>query len=401
MSQKETFLELLETGAYTNLPSVGDTVKGAVISNTRRQIHLDIGGLTTGVIRGRELFAESAEYRGLAPGDIAEATVIELENENGEMELSFRFAGQQKAWEVLRERFTKGEVIETKILEANKGGLIVTVDHITGFLPVSQLSPEHYPRVSGGDKNKILEKLKSYMGKSMTVKIIDVNENDEKLIVSEKAVWEQRQQDVIARYQPGDVIEGTITAIADFGAFVKFEQLEGLVHISEIAWQRIDHPRDIVKIGETVKAQIIGIEGTKIFLSMKKLIEDPWSTVESRYKIGDLVEGKVLKVNPFGFFVELDPEIHGLAHVSELTDGAATDVMSIAKAGETLTFRVVSIEPKEHRLGLSRKGLETTPASSKAAEEPGEKPATEKKPSAPTISEEEPSKEPESVPETI
>lgn len=352
------FEKLLEDGGYLNLPKVGDVVTGKVIGAGRREIRLDVDGVRTGVVRGRELFTENKEYANLMPGEEVQATIMDLENENGEMELSFRFAGQQKAWEELRRLFTTGQTVETKILEANKGGLIVRLEHITGFLPVSQLSPEHYPRVTGGDKNKILEKLKSYVGEKMLVRVIDVNEPDEKLIVSEKAVWEDEQKSVISQFKVGDVIEGEVTALADFGAFVKFDALEGLVHISEIAWQRIDHPRDLLKIGKTVKAEIIGIEGSKIFLSMKKLIADPWATVEERYHVGGLVEGTVLKVNPFGFFVELDPEIHGLAHVSELAETPVADVTQIAKEGDRLTFRIVSIEPNEHRLGLSLKAVD-------------------------------------------
>ncbi len=352
------FQKLLEEGNYLNIPKVGDVVTGKVIGAGRREIRLDIGGMSTGVVRGRELFSESSEYGNLAAGEEVKATIIELENENGEMELSFRFAGQQRAWEELRRIFTTGESVETKILEANKGGLIVSVQHITGFLPVSQLSPEHYPRVSGGDKNKILEKLKSLIGQKMAVRIIDVNEQEEKLIVSEKAVWEDEQKNVISQFKVGDKIEGEVTAVADFGAFVKFDSLEGLVHISEIAWQRIDHPRDLLKIGQTVKAEIIGIEGSKIFLSMKKLVRDPWANVYERYTVGSLVEGTVLKVNPFGFFVELDPEIHGLAHVSELSEKPVADVNTIAKSGDKLMFRIVSIEPNEHRLGLSLKAAD-------------------------------------------
>ncbi|MBM5789642.1 S1 RNA-binding domain-containing protein [Candidatus Parcubacteria bacterium] len=354
------FQRLLEEGGYLNLPAVGDVITGKVIGAGRREIRLDIDGVRTGVVRGRELFAENKEYASLVPGEEVQATIIDLENENGEMELSFRFAGQKKAWEELRRLFTTGQTVETKILEANKGGLIVRLEHITGFLPVSQLSPEHYPRVIGGDKNKILEKLKSYIGGTMTVRVIDVNDQDEKLIVSEKAVWEDEQKGVISQFNVGNIIEGEVTALADFGAFVKFESLEGLVHISEIAWQRIDHPRDLLSVGQRVKAEIIGIEGSKIFLSMKKLIEDPWASVESRYTVGALVEGTVLKVNPFGFFVELDPEIHGLAHVSELSETPVADVTEIAKEGDRITFRIVSIEPKEHRLGLSLKAVDET-----------------------------------------
>lgn len=358
------FQQAMEEGAYLKIPKIGDVVKGKIISSSRREVRVDIDGFTAGVIRGRELFAESAEYDSLKPGDDVEATVIELENENGEMELSFRFAGQKKAWEELRRLFSSGDTTDIKVLEANKGGLIVRVNNIPGFLPVSQLAPDHYPRVTGGDKNRILEKLKGYVGETFTVRVLDVNEQDEKLIVSEKAVWEDKQKNVIAQYAVGNMIEGEVTALADFGAFVKFSTknaedvvgaLEGLVHISEIAWQRIDHPRDILKIGQTVKAEIIGIEGSKIFLSMKKLIQDPWHDVAVRYKIGDIVEGTLLKVNPFGFFVELDPEIHGLAHVSELSDKPVADVNTLGKAGDRMKFKIVSIEPTEHRLGLSLK----------------------------------------------
>jgi ribosomal protein S1 len=210
-----------------------------------------------------------------------------------------------------------------------------------------------------------LEKLKSFVGEVMEVKVFDVNEAENKLIVSEKVLWEERQRHVIAKHKVGDVIEGEVTAVADFGAFVKFDSLEGLVHISELAWQRIDHPRDVVKVGETVKAEVIGIEGSKIFLSMKKLMADPWRDVAAKYKVGDMVEGKVLKINPFGFFVELDQDIHGLAHVSELSDTPVDDITKLGNIGDTMKFRIVSIEPNEHRLGLS---LKTPPKEEKKEE---------------------------------
>ena len=356
--------QLLSTGDFLAVPKLGDIISGKVISTKGREIRLDINGLTTGVVRGRELFTESDTYNDLKSGNEVEATVVGLENENGEMELSFRYAGNKKSWEEIRAQFESGEPLKVKVLDANKGGLIVKVQHVSGFLPVSQLAPEHYPRVSGGDKQKILDKLKEFVGQSMTVKVLDMNEGDEKLIMSEKAIWESEQKNVISQIAVGDVIEGTVTALADFGAFVKFTppgedatSLEGLVHISEIAWQRIDHPKDLLTIGETLKAEIIGIEGSKIFLSVKKLVADPWKGVEDKYKVGENVEGTVLKVNPFGLFVELDNDIHGLAHISELSDKPIEDVNTIAKTGDRVTFRIVSIEPKEHRLGLSLKAL--------------------------------------------
>ena len=349
--------KMLAEGNFVNIPKVGDLVKGTIVDISRSEIRLDIEGLTTGVVRGREFYDESNEYSDLKIGDEVEATVIDLENENGEMELSFRFAGHQKAWDSLAELRDKGEIIKALITDANKGGLMVKVGRMSGFLPVSQLMPEHYPRVPGGDKNRILEKLKSYVGREFEVKVIDADEAEEKLIVSEKAGWEEKQKDVIASYKVGDLVEGKVTAVTDFGVFVEFGQdnLEGLVHISELAWQRIDNPADVVKVGDKIKAEIINVEGSKIFLSMKKLKEDPWKNVADKYKINQVVKGKVLKVNPFGLFVELDPDIHGLAHISELSDKPINDSAEIAKPGDILDFKVLSIEPSSHRLGLSLK----------------------------------------------
>ncbi len=372
---------LLDASAeFTNVPEVGATVTGTVVFASNREVRLDIAGLTTGVVRGRELFAESDIYADLKIGDKIDATVIDLENENGEMELSFKYAGEAKAWDTARDQFTTGEALSVKILDANKGGLIVKVDHLQGFLPVSQLAPEHYPRVTGGSKSRILEKLKEYVGMKFKVKVLDISEHDNKLIVSEKAVWEEEQKSVIAEYSVGDLIEGKVTAIADFGVFVKFPMdaedetscLEGLVHISEIAWQRIDHPRDFVEVDAIVKAEVIGIEGSKIFLSMKKLVTNPWEGVETKYRVGELVEGTILKVNPFGFFVELDNDIHGLAHISELDSKPVTDINSLGKAGQKMQFMIVSVEPEKHRLGLSLKAMKKSAVKAEAKEEVAE-----------------------------
>lgn len=346
--------KLLDEKQYFNLPKIGDLVKGEVIAIDKNEIHVDLGGVASGVVRGRERYDEGDQYKNLKVGDHVEATVIELENENGEMELSFQYAGKQKSWQTLIDLMRAGSIIDTVITEANKGGLMVKLEGITGFIPVSQLSPEHYPRVPGGDKNRIFEILKTYIGKKFEVKVLDVNEQEDKLIVSEKAAWEETQKDVISKYKVGMIVEGTVTAITDFGVFVEFaDKLEGLIHISEIAWQRIDNPHDFVKVGQRVKAEIIGIENSKIFLSMKKLEDDPWLGIEQKFKVGDKVEGKIIKVNPFGLFVELEKNIQGLAHVSQLSDKGSVNPMDIAKVGETREFYVVSLDPKNHRLGLS------------------------------------------------
>lgn len=356
-SQSQSFKQLLETYS-AKLPKVEDIITGKVVSIAKNEVQIDIDGIATGVVRGFELIDESGEYSNLKVGDEVLATVLDLENEAGLVELSFRSAGHKKAWDHLRELYETQENTQIRILEANKGGLLVSCGNVAGFMPVSQLCPDHYPRIQGGDKGKILEKLKQYVGMTFDAKVIDVNEEEGKLIVSEKSSWEEKQKDVISSYKVGDTIEGVVTVITDFGAFVKFGNgLEGLVHISELAWQRIDDPKDIIKTGDSIKAVIIKLEGSKIFLSMKRLMQDPWKNVQERYLIGQRVMGKVLKVNPFGLFVELDPEIHGLAHISELSIKPIQDPLEIAKIGETREFVVVSIEPEEHRLGLSIKAL--------------------------------------------
>lgn len=342
-----------------HLPKVGDIIDGIVVTVSKNEVLLDLGGTHTGMVRGRELLDESGEYTNLKPGDHVAATVLELENEKGLVELSFRSAGHQKAWDELNRLYQTGEVIDVPVTDANRGGLMIRVGRIDGFLPVSQLTPEHYPRVEGGDKSKILEILQQFIGQSFRVKVIDVNEADSKLIVSEKSAWAKEQATLVAGYKSGDVIEGKITGVVDFGAFVEFGQhLEGLIHISELAWQRVDNPRDLLKVGDTIKAAIIGIEGTKISLSLKRLSEDPWMKAVERYTVGQVVSGKVLKLNPFGAFVELDPEIHGLAHISELSAKPIKTAGEVLKEGDQHQFKIISIDPSQHRLGLSIKQLE-------------------------------------------
>lgn len=354
--------ELLKDKGAVNIPKVGDLVEGAVISVSKNEVYIDLDGLTTGVIRGREIYDESEDSSALKIGDIATATVIDLENENGYMELSFREAGHKKAWNRLEKLHKEGEVVESKVVDANKGGLMIKIGNVMGFLPVSQLTTEHYPRIEGGDKSKILTHLKSFVNQGLRTKIIDVNEKEEKLIVSEKAAWDEKQRVRVSKYKVGDRVKGIITGVVDFGAFVEFDDnIEGLVHISELAWQRIDDPRDIIKVGDPVEAEIIEIDDTKISLSLKKLQKDPWAIVAEKYKVGQKIKARVLKVNPFGVFVELDKDIHGLVHISELSDKKVNKPEDLVKVGEEYSFMILSIEPKEHRLGLSLKAANEKP----------------------------------------
>ncbi len=382
----------LLTEYFAKIPQIGDLAKGKVISIDKGEVRIDINGMIVGVVRGHELFSESKEFSDVSVGDDVEATVIEEENENGEMELSFRIAGHKIVWARMQDFVNDNTVVDGKVIGANKGGMMIKVDALVGFLPVSQLSPENYPRVPGGDKNRILEHLRDFVGKTMKVKVLDAREDEEKLILSEKAVWEDSQKSILESYKTGDIVEGEISALTPFGAFMKFgDGLEGLIHISEIVWQRIDHPKDVLKTGQPVKAQIIDLNKSKIYLSLKRLINDPWKTVKDKYKVGQTVTGEIHKVEPFGLMVKLDNEIHGLAHISDLSDkqiGDSKAFLSKFNVGDDQKFEIISIEPSDHRLGLRLDGVkgraekqEKAPVKTEAeTKEKEEKPAEEVKP---------------------
>jgi small subunit ribosomal protein S1 len=372
--------DLMKSDDFSNLlamdeavlivPQVGEIVKGLVVSASKAEVRLDINGNFIGVVRGRELYDESPEYSNLKPGDEIEATVVEAENENGNIELSFRYAGQEKAWAALKDSFENKTNIKAKVIDANRGGLLATFGQIAGFLPVSQLAPENYPRVSGGDKARILEKLKSFVGQEIEVRVMNFDEKGEKIIFSEKEAWSEKQRDVIAKYKVGSRVQGKITAVTDFGVFLSFgDNLEGLIHISELAWQRIDDPADLFKVGQEIEAEVINIDGSKIFLSAKKLARDPWTDIAKKYAVGQVVNCEILKVNPFGLFVKLDDEIHGLAHSSQLGLEINKKVDEIYIPGSMVDLRIISIEAKEHRLGLAALSVTSEEVKAETAED--------------------------------
>ncbi len=364
-----TMQELLaQEGVEIKVPKTGDVLEGTVLSVGKNEVYVDIDGIGLGVVRGRELYDDAVRLGLLKIGDKVMASVLEPENKDGNIELSFRAAGQERVWQTLQDRMKSREVIKTKIVEANKGGLMVELNGVIGFLPVSQLSSEHYPRVEEGDKNKILEVLKSYVGSIFDVQIITADAQDEKLIVSEKAVSEEELRTKIGKLQLNAVVEGEVSGIVDFGIFLKFgEGLEGLVHISELAWNRIDHPKDLYKVGQKVQAQIISVDRDRISLSIKRLQADPWLESIKKYQVGQTVKGKVTKLMPFGAFVELDPEIYGLVHSVELSSEEGKDPSDVVKVGDEKEFKIISIEPQEHRLGLSLRAM-TAPAAAPATE---------------------------------
>jgi ribosomal protein S1 len=378
--EQSEFARLFEKDT-TRIPQVGEIIKGVVVTASKAEVKLDIDGVLMGIVRGPELYNEVEEFSSLKPGDEIEAAVIDAENENGELELSFRLVGQEKAWAKLHQAVKDKSTVMVKIVDANKGGLLSRYCQIDGFLPVSQLAPENYPRISGGDKSKILEKLKSFVGQEFEVTVITLNEADNRIIFSEKDVWNKKQKPALDKYKIGMAVEGHITAITNFGVFVSFgENIEGLIHISELAWQRIDSPSEMYKVGDTIKAEIISIDGAKVFLSAKKLLRDPWTEASAKYQIGQVVPGTILKVNPFGLFVKLDDEIHGLAHISQLNLDSKDKITDLFQSDEVKDFEIVSISPSEHRLGLKLADANSKTKKAKKTEEAKEeKPVKAKK----------------------
>jgi small subunit ribosomal protein S1 len=337
------------------LPQPGDLIEGRIIKISKNAIILELGPLGTGIIYGGEWRDNKNLVRELKIGDTISALVLIPENEDGYVELSLKEANLEKTWSDLKAKKQTDEAITVKVTEANRGGLVIKYSGLVGFLPVSQLLPKNYPRVEGGDKNKILKELNKFINKEIKVKIISLDKKTEKLIVSEKAVQEKKLKESLENYKKGDVVKGTVTALTDFGAFIKFDNnLEGLAHISELDWQIIDHPNQILQENEKVKVQIIDIQDGQISLSLKALKEDPWQNIEEKYQNGQVVKGKVIKFTPSGAFVQIDNGIHGLIHSIEFTK-QNQQIENILQLDQSYEFKILSLSPKMHKMALTLK----------------------------------------------
>lgn len=357
-------------------PKIGALVTGTVVSIARHKILVDIGSVCTGIISGVEIADSSGTAKGVQVGDTIQAVVIGEENDQGQFILSLKRASQETTWESFIVLYKNQKTTHVKIVEANKGGLLIEQDGIRGFIPVSQLTPEHYPRVSGADPEKILARLQKLIGQSLEVKVINVDFPERRLILSEKAAFSDARQKVIDELKVGQAIDGTVSGVVNFGIFVNYKGVEGLVHISEIAWGHVTAPNEYAKVGDIIKVLIIGIEGDKVSFSMKRLTPDPWVEKADKYAVGQTVKGVVTRIEPFGAFVKLDNEIDGLIHISELAQEEVKDPSQVVKVSDTVEAKVISIELNEHRLGLSIKALTSPVTEEKTVEE---KPAKKKK----------------------
>ena len=378
VTQSKTMKELLESGNWEmKIYRSGDVIKGRVIDVSQNKVWMDIGGKSLGVIPKRELLEE----KGLKDVEINEELVTYVlapENDNGYAVLSLKRAIREQAWEELKEKYEKEENVKVRVVEANKGGLLVDIHGVRGFLPVSQLKPEHYPRVEGGNKEEIRERLSKFVGEDLQVRIIAFERASNKLIMSEKAVPDAKQKEIEDKYKVGDSVDGVISGVVDFGAFMKFDGVEGLIHISEITWGRVDAIDDHLHIGDNVSAMLIGLDNGRISLSMKRLTPDPWVQMMQKYSIGDIVEGEISKITPFGAFATIDHKIDGLVHISELSEKRVVNPAEIVKVGEKHKFKIISIEADSHRLGLSLKAVNAPEKKEESEDAKKEKKSTAK-----------------------
>lgn len=327
---------------------VGDLVEGKVIRKEGgRKLFLDLGRYGTGVVYGAEIVNAREIIRELKIGDPVHAKVINVDNEDGYIELSLTEASKQKAWNEVTELKEQDAVIKVKPKGSNRGGLVVELNGLSAFLPASQLASERLATT---------ESLQNLIGQEISVKIIEINPRTKKLILSEREVSQVNARELAKNYQVGQVIEGLVSGVADFGVFVKFTdnpQVEGLIHISELSHQITENPKELVKVDEVIKAQIVDIKDGKIYLSLKALAADPWEKTGEYYKEGQTVKGQVYNLNPFGAIVNLGHGLQGQLHVSEF--GSVEEMKKNLKQGSSYEFLIESIKPQEKRIILKIK----------------------------------------------
>ena len=355
---KNVMIALIKKLEEVPVFELGDMVEGKIAGRSGRKLWIDIQGKALGIIPPDEI---SGQKEDLAEGAKVLSSVIEPENEDGYVILSLKRADKKKALWNLEKKHEEEETLTVEVLDANRGGLIVGEENYQGFLPVSELSREHYPRVEGGDREKILAKLNELVNKKLTVKVLAFDRNEDKLIFSEKRAVGALDKNSLDKIKIDQKVTAKISGVADFGLFVQFDDLEGLVHISEISWDRIEDIHKEFNVGDEVKAKVIDVdpERQRISLSIKRLTEDPWQKKNKKYKVGQTIEGQISRLTPFGAFLTFDKDIKGLIHISEISHRRVNDPAEKLTLGDKAKAKIISIEPEEHKIGLSIKELTT------------------------------------------
>lgn len=374
-----TMAELLDNPALA-MPQLqrGEVVEGIVARIDPDEVLVDIGLKSEGVIGGKEMDDEIAST--MRVGSKVLVYVMQPEGPDGHAILSLRRARMEKSWRKAEELYQEDAVIDAEVIDFNKGGLIVDLG-VRGFVPISQI-PELRGLSKGqeGEPSEVIDRLAQMKGRVLKLKIIELNRNRNRLILSERlALQEQRshrKDELLAELQPGQVRRGRVTSLASFGAFVDLGGADGLVHISQLSYSRVNHPSEVLSVGDEVDVYVLSIDPDtkKIALSLKKAQPDPWSQVDQKYHVGDLVEGTITKLAKFGAFAKIDDGIEGLIHLSELSENAVENGKDVVSEGQRVTLRVININPTRRRLGLSLRQVDNPSPGIKAVLEGGELP---------------------------
>ncbi len=360
----QTMESLLESESLSvELPQVGEIRKGMIASIGASQILISVGAKSEGVVAGRELEQLTAEERAeLKVGQEVNVFVLNPEDQNGNVVLSFKRAQEEMSWENVEKMITDETVIDTKIIGFNKGGLIVAVGNLRGFVPSSQISASRRAQSSGDTPEQRWQKM---VGQAISVKIIEVDRERRRLILSERSTNTETRSSmkdrVISELEEGKIYTGKVTSLADFGAFVNINGADGLVHLSELSWDRFQHPKELLEVGQEVKVKVINVDREKkrIGLSMRALQDDPWKNRVEKFSVGQLVEGQITRLTKFGAFARLEGDIEGLIHISELSENRVEHPKEVLKEGETKTLRVIRIDGDQHRIGLSLRKVDS------------------------------------------
>jgi small subunit ribosomal protein S1 len=349
--QRPTMGDLLRNVSDKPEIKVGDQITGKIIFLAKNQCLMDIENVGLGIVRGKELYNEEFLSR-LKIGEEIEGMVIELDNELGYTELSFRAIGRDKIWEEIQKAMEEKITVPARIRDANRGGFLVKVHGVEGFLPASLLAPTHAIKNVSMEDNSLLHQMKKYSGQTFNVKVININSETESIIVSEKSVSDEIAHQKLTKYKVGDMVEGEIVGVVDFGVFIRFDDdLEGLIHISEIAWKKVEDPKKDFKIGQKLKARIVEIDDeNRINLSIKQLMENPWVEFSKSTKIGSTFRGTVSKIVSYGAIIVNENDIQGLCHISQISEEqleSPAKIHDILKVGETKDFTILSLESDE------------------------------------------------------
>ncbi|MBM3152117.1 MAG: S1 RNA-binding domain-containing protein [Chloroflexi bacterium] len=354
---------LQEEGLTLDFPQAGEIRTGVIASISPSQILVSVGAKSEGVITGRELDQIStSEREAFQLGQQITVYVLAPEDANGNIILSYTRAQEQKGWELVEKMLESDEAHEGFVEGYNKGGLIVPVHNLRGFVPASQVSLTRRAGASGETPDQRWAKM---IGEPITVRVIEVDRSRRRLILSERAASSETRQSlkerVIEELKEGEIYTGRVTSLADFGAFVNINGADGLVHLSEISWDRIQHPSEMLEVGQEVTVKVINIDREKkrIGLSLRVLADDPWKKKIEAFKVGQLVEGIITRLTKFGAFARLEGEVEGLIHISEISETRIEHPKERLKEGDAITLRIIRIDPDQRRIGLSLRKVDS------------------------------------------